>query len=487
MKPTILSQFVLALIASVIVLGGYSILNGNKKNVIIEHVDKAPTQKAVYTLDETGSPVPLDFTGIAEKSQNAVVHIISVSGASNKSEIFEDLYGRRFRVPQESQPTMGSGSGVIINQDGYIVTNNHVINGAQDLEVTLNDKKKFKAKLIGTDPQTDIAVIKIDGQNLNTLKFSNSDQVKVGQWVLAVGNPFNLTSTVTAGIVSAKGRDIALMDRSQGGIESFIQTDAAINPGNSGGALVDLNGNLIGINTAIASQTGSYAGYGFAVPANIASRVVSDLIQYGSTQRGYLGVRVGSLESPEAKALNLNITEGAYISSVDANGAAGKAGIKANDIVVKINDRKISSSADLLEAVGSHRIGDEIKVKVNRKGEEKDFSVKLQNLDGTVATLKTAVPQDEFAKALGADLKPLDKETAQDLGLNNGVVVNNIRPGLLSESDIEDGFIITRIDKKPVSKPSDVIDMLRKNSDGALIEGYYPGSEQKMYYGIAPR
>ena len=266
-----------------------------------------------------------------------------------------------------------------------------MINGAEDLEVTLNDKRKFKAKLIGSDPQTDIAVIKIDGNDLATLKFTNSDLVKVGQWVLAVGNPFNLTSTVTAGIVSAKGRDIALMDRSQGGIESFIQTDAAINPGNSGGALVDLNGNLIGINTAIASKTGSYAGYGFAVPANIASRVVSDLIQYGSTQRGYLGVSVASLESPDAKKQGIKLTEGALISNVTANSAAEKAGIKANDVVIAINERKVASSADLLEIVGSHRIGDEIRVKINRSGTEKEFKVKLQNLEGTVASLLSLI------------------------------------------------------------------------------------------------
>ena len=230
------------------------------------------------------------------------------------------------------------------------------------------------------------------------------DRVKVGQWVLAVGNPFNLTSTVTAGIVSAKGRDIALMDRSQGGIESFIQTDAAINPGNSGGALVDLNGNLIGINTAIASKTGSYAGYGFAVPANIASRVVSDLIQYGSTQRGYLGVSVASLESPDAKKQGIKLTEGALISNVTANSAAEKAGIKANDVVIAINERKVASSADLLEIVGSHRIGDEIRVKINRSGTEKEFKVKLQNLEGTVASLRAPESRDEFALSLGADL-----------------------------------------------------------------------------------
>ncbi|MEP7268864.1 MAG: trypsin-like peptidase domain-containing protein, partial [Saprospiraceae bacterium] len=388
MKPTILSQFLVALVASALLLAGYSYINGAKKNVVIEHVDKSPVQKAVYTLDEAGNPVPLDFVGVAENSVSAVVHIIATSGINRtnaKEETYIDPFGRKFRMqPRGNQPSVGSGSGVIINNDGYIVTNNHVVTGADDLEVHLNDKRKFKAKLIGTDPQTDIAVIKIDQKDLNSLKFSNSDMVKVGQWVLAIGNPFNLTSTVTAGIVSAKGRNIDI-NQTLGGIESFIQTDAAINPGNSGGALVDLNGNLIGINTAIASQTGSYAGYGFAVPANIASRVVSDLIQFGSTQRGYLGVTVVSLESPQAKTQGIKLTEGALIGSVSENSAAKKAGILANDVVVAINDHKVGTSADLIEFVGSHRIGDEIKVKVNRKGDEKIFTVKLQNDKGTLA------------------------------------------------------------------------------------------------------
>ena len=486
MKPTIFSQFALALLVSLLVLGGYSLWNGSRKNIVIEHVDSSPVQKALFTLDDQGNPVPLDFTGIAEKSVSAVVHIVSTSGISGqKAEIYEDPFGRRFRVP--NNPSVGSGSGVIINAEGFIVTNNHVINGAEDLEVTLNDKRKFKAKLIGSDPQTDIAVIKIDGNDLSTLKFTNSDLVKVGQWVLAVGNPFNLTSTVTAGIVSAKGRDIALMDRSQGGIESFIQTDAAINPGNSGGALVDLNGNLVGINTAIASKTGSYAGYGFAVPANIASRVVSDLIQYGSTQRGYLGVSVASLESPDAKKQGIKLTEGALISNVTTNSAAEKAGIKPNDVVIAINDRKVASSADLLEIVGSHRIGDEIKVKINRSGTEKEFKVKLQNLEGTVASLRAPESRDEFALSLGADLKELGKEEAAELGLKGGVVVANLRPGLLADHDMEEGFIITHIDKKQVTKPSEVIEILRKNIDGSLITGVYPGSDQRIFYGIGPR
>jgi serine protease Do len=488
MKPGLLSQFVVALIAAFMIFLGYSYIGGAKKNVVIEHVDKSPVQKTLFTLDEAGNPTPLDFTGAAEKSVSAVVHIVAVSGASaaQSGEIMEDIFGRRFR--SYSQPQVGTGSGVIINNEGYIVTNNHVINGAEDLEVTLNDKRKFKAKLVGTDPQTDIAVIKISAENLHTLKFSNSDQVKVGQWVLAIGNPFNLTSTVTAGIVSAKGRDIALMDRTTGGIEAFIQTDAAINPGNSGGALVDLNANLIGINTAIASKTGSYAGYGFAVPSNIASRVVSDLIQYGSSQRGFLGVSVASLESPLAKEQKISLTEGALISGYSAeNSAAKKAGIQPNDVVVAINDQKVTSSADLIAIVASHRIGDEIKIKVNRKGEEKLFTVKLQNQNGSLATAKPLSPRQEFEAKLGADLVPLPKDLANQKGLEGGVVVKNLRPGILAQHEIEEGFIITEIDNQSVNSPDQVIEALRKNNEGLWLKGYYPNSNQKHRYGISPQ
>ncbi len=490
MKPTILSQFLVALVASALLLAGYSYISGAKKNVVIEHVDKSPVQKAVYTLDEAGNPVPLDFVGVAENSVSAVVHIIATSGVNRtnaKEETYIDPFGRKFRMqPRGNQPSVGSGSGVIINNDGYIVTNNHVVTGADDLEVHLNDKRKFKAKLIGTDPQTDIAVIKIDQKDLNSLKFSNSDMVKVGQWVLAIGNPFNLTSTVTAGIVSAKGRNIDI-NQTLGGIESFIQTDAAINPGNSGGALVDLNGNLIGINTAIASQTGSYAGYGFAVPANIASRVVSDLIQFGSTQRGYLGVTVVSLESPQAKTQGITLTEGALIGSVSENSAAKKAGILANDVVVAINDHKVGTSADLIEFVGSHRIGDEIKVKVNRKGDEKIFTVKLQNDKGTLAAVAPTNTNEDLTALIGADLTSLDKSKADEMGIDGGVVVSNIKEGLFSENDIEEGFVITKVNKKPVKTASDVMEILKSNVDGALIEGYYPGYPQKQYYGIGPK
>ncbi len=484
MKPSILSQFLVALVAAVVVIGLYQWYGGPKKNVIIEHVDKSVAKSALYTLDDQGNPVPMDFTGVAERSIGTVVHIISTSvpGAGQRggtADQFEELFGGR-------RPKVGSGSGVIINADGYIVTNNHVIKNAQDLQVTLNDKRTFKAKLIGTDPQTDIAVIKIEEKNLPSLKFSNSDGVKVGQWVMAIGNPFNLTSTVTAGIVSAKGRSIALFEA--GGIESFIQTDAAINPGNSGGALVDLNGSLVGINTAIASETGSYSGYGFAVPANLASRVVSDLIQYGTTQRGYLGVNVQNIDGNFAKQHGLDLNEGAYIAAVMKNSAAEKAGILQNDVVTAINDKRVSSSAELMEIVGSHRIGDKLTLKVDRKGQVKFFDVTLKNQAGNVAAIAPPLSEEQFNSELGAELISLDKATAAQMGLPGGVQVKNIQPGILSDSEVEEGFVITKINRTPVTKASEVIDILRKNNrEGAYLEGFYPGSDQRVLYGIEPR
>ncbi len=484
MKQNIFSQFIIALVASALVFGTIQVFQNPAKNVIIEHVDKTPSQSALYTLDENGAPVPLDFTGVAQRSLGAVVHILSASGINNRStqeESWRELFGER------RTPRVGSGSGVIINTDGYIVTNNHVIKGADDLEVTLHDNRKYKARLIGTDPQTDIAVIKIEEKGLETLNFTNSDHVKIGQWVLAIGNPFNLNSTVTAGIVSAKGRSIEIFDRSIGGIESFIQTDAAINPGNSGGALVDLNGDLIGINTAIASQTGSYAGYGFAVPANLASRVVSDLIQYGSPQRGYLGVQIQSVDGNFSRQQNLKTNEGAYVSSVMENSAAQKAGILAKDVVVSIDNKKVNSSSDLMEIVGSHRIGDKLMVKVNRDGALKEFEVALKNQAGTTAAITVPKEGNLIEENLGATLVPLDEATAASMGIRFGVQVKNITGGLFAESEIEEGFVITKVNKEPVYKPAEVIAKLKNSTDGTLIEGYYPGQPQKQYYAIAPR
>ncbi|MEY4927662.1 MAG: hypothetical protein RI894_2098 [Bacteroidota bacterium] len=328
-----------------------------------------------------GKPkAPFDFTEAAAKTMSAVVHIRSKSspvGAGGRGmaddDFYEYFFGGRGGGVQE-----GIGSGVIIRKDGYIVTNNHVVKDATSLEVTLYDKRKYKATVVGTDPTTDLAVIKIElKEDLPVLDLADSDEARVGEWVLAVGNPLNLSSTVTAGIVSAKGRNIHLIEK-QGSIESFIQTDAAVNPGNSGGALVDVNGKLLGINVAIASQTGRYEGYSFAIPANLVHKVVEDIIEYGAPQRGFLGVGIQDMDSDLAKEIGTDITNGAYIDRVTAGGGGESGGIKIGDIITEVNGKSIESSAELQEIVGRGRPGDSYAITVNRKGAKKELTVKLK-------------------------------------------------------------------------------------------------------------
>jgi serine protease Do len=339
-------------------------------------------------IDSLNEVFSVGFGEAADQSLMQVVHIRSRSRARQNAqrvpdpfrEFFGEEYGRPFQ--RERGPSQqSSGSGVIIRKDGYIITNNHVVENSEELEVSLNNKRVYKAKVIGTDPSTDLALIKIEESNLPFANFANSDQVRVGDWVLAVGNPFDLASTVTAGIVSAKARNIHILQDNTA-IESFIQTDAAVNPGNSGGALVDLRGNLIGINTAIATPTGTYAGYAFAVPSNIVAKIVDDFLQFGSVQRAFLGITIQDLDWNLAKDLGLSISEGVLVNGVVRNGAAAHAGIKQNDVVVRVGDRTVRSSAELLETVATRRPGDEITVTVNRGGKEMDINARLKNSSG---------------------------------------------------------------------------------------------------------
>lgn len=324
------------------------------------------------------SGLPTDFVAAAEKGMPAVVHITSkVVKEDNKPtnrqpNLFDFFNEMPFEIPQG-----GTGSGVIIRSNGYIVTNNHVVDEGNEFEVTLFDNRKFNAKLIGKDETTDLAVLKIDAKELPTLELANSDEIKVGEWVLAVGNPFDLTSTVTAGIVSAIGRNIDIL-KGQYKIESFIQTDAAVNPGNSGGALLDTEGNLVGINTAIASRTGAFAGYSFAIPSNIMTKVVEDLIQHGEVKRGFLGVSIQDMDATVASDLGLNITEGVFILEVAADGAAEAAGIQKSDVIVAVNGRRVKNSPKLQELIGRKRPGDQVTITVHRKGKEQDISVTLK-------------------------------------------------------------------------------------------------------------
>ncbi|MBP6183556.1 MAG: Do family serine endopeptidase [Saprospiraceae bacterium] len=496
MKKYILISAVTAiLVSSTMLIAAWFLGIGNNR-MKIEHVSNTPVRGAMYTLDKQGEFVPLDFTQTAEKVINTVVHIKSTqtSGGQNSgdqrgmedpfgNDLFERFFGPQFRFETPNQqPSVGSGSGVIISPEGYIVTNNHVIADADDIEVVMNDNRTYKAKLIGTDPTTDLALLQINENNLPTLTFMNSDEVKVGEWVLAVGNPFNLNSTITAGIVSAKARNIQIL-REQFAVESFIQTDAAINPGNSGGALVDLEGRLIGINTAIASPTGSYSGYGFAIPSNIVRKVIEDLIEFGTVQRGFIGVMIKDVNSAFAKEKNLEVIRGVYVDSLVEGGAAERAGLKIGDVIIGINSTTVNASAELLETVASHRPGDQMAVRVNRAGTEKTFTVTLNNKDGNTSRVKSET--SAIATRLGAELVTISGEKARKLGIQGGVKVAKIKPGKLKkETNMKDGFIIARVNGQEVLSVEELERLLTNKSGGVMLEGVYEGIQDIYYYAL---
>lgn len=492
MKKTMIYSGLIAFGVSILTLGAFQYFNGNKgKTIQIQHLDSTPSKSALYRLDENGNPVAFDFTETSEKVVKSVVYIQSTQASStqnrsqnrNAPDPFRDFFFF-FDDPDNggrNMPRVGSGSGVIINENGYIVTNNHVIADADDIEVTLNDNRTYKATLIGTDPTTDIALIQIKEKNLPALPFVNSDQVKVGEWVLAVGNPFSLTSTVTAGIVSAKARNINI-NQEQYAVESFIQTDAAINPGNSGGALVNIDGGLIGINTAIASQTGTYNGYGFAVPSNLVNKVVEDLLKFGIVQRGVLGVSIITVNGNLAKQKELDINNGAYVDSLLENSAAGIAGIKAGDVIVAVDDVPVSSSPSLQEQIARHRPGDKVKITVNRKGEQKSFQVTLNNRSGNVALVEKPKLDDTMMQ-LGAEFKTLDDKTADKLDIDGGVKVVKIGPGKLRKNtQMQEGFIITKVDGRNVTSVEDLQKALDGKKGGVMLEGVYEDLPGEYYY-----
>lgn len=427
-----------------------------------------------------------DFTIAAELTVNSVVHVKTKSPAEQMSfsgdPFFEYFFGRpQFR--QEQAPMReGSGSGVIISADGYIVTNNHVIDKSKEIEVVLNDKRTYSAKVIGSDPNTDIALIKIEENNLPVVVFGNSDSVKIGEWVLAVGNPFNLTSTVTAGIVSAKARNINILNSAMK-IESFIQTDAAVNPGNSGGALVNTRGELIGINTAIASQTGTYAGYAFAVPSSIVQKVVSDIRQYGVVQRAVLGVEIGDITSELAKEKKLKTLEGAYVGKVVEDGAAAKAGIKEGDVINKVNDVVVKSVAQLQEQIGRYNPGDKVTIEFVRGNETEKVKVELKNRQGNTGL----VSSDAGIEKLGATFKSAEKEIKEKLGINYGVEVKTVSDGLLRGAGIRAGYIILKINNQAVSAEKEVKEIVEniinsgEQNKVLFITGVYPNGKVTYY------
>ncbi|MBN1159260.1 MAG: Do family serine endopeptidase [Bacteroidales bacterium] len=492
-----------AVLGSALTIGafvGFGVTN-KEKTVKIKQISGTPAVRAVYTVNEDGEVVPLEFTGISKQVMPAVVHIQSIQHRNIpdgyedipdqfrdffNDDLFEYFFGPQYRNQQpenqrdESERIMGSGSGVIISEDGYIVTNNHVIESADELEVILDDNRVFEAKVIGTDPSTDLALLQIEETGLPVIPFANSDEVEVGEWVLAVGNPFMLNSTVTAGIVSATGRNInILQDRSA--IESFIQTDAAINPGNSGGALVNMQGGLIGINTAIASPTGAYAGYGFAVPSNIVSKVIEDLIEFGTVQRGFLGITIRNVDGNLADELDLDVTQGVYVDSIAGNSAAGDAGVKSGDVILEVDGQEVKNNAELLGIVGRKRPGDKISLKVDRKGKELDFNVTLRSQEGETKITRTS--QVEILNVLGVEIQEIDRETARELDIDGGLRIIRLSSGVLrSQTDVRVGFIITMVDNKPVRTVDEFVSLLEDRSGGVMIEGVYEDYPGTYYY-----
>ncbi len=422
----------------------------------------------------------LDFTGAAAKSIDAVVHV-TTEATVQQAPMYNFFWGYQQRAPQQVR---GAGSGVIISDDGYIVTNNHVIENADKIQVILNDKRKYDATVIGRDPSTDIALIKVQADGLPTMSFGNSDDVKVGQWVLAVGNPMNLTSTVTAGIVSAKARNINILQYDPAKdifpIESFIQTDAAVNPGNSGGALVNTAGDLIGINSAIASTTGSYTGYAFAVPSNIVSKVTRDLMEFGQVRRAYLGVTISDIDQDMAKSLDLSRLNGVYVKEVLDKGAAKAAGLKGGDVIVKVGAVPVDNVPELQGQIGKFSPGDKVAVTLVRNGQEmvKDLTLLARSGDEFTAEAK-----EISLPGLGAELKPAGTDELRALKLENGVKVMRLSGGKLRSIGIREGFIITKIDQVPMRSPKDIQQALDGKRGGVLIEGVYPNG-MRAYYGL---
>ena len=473
---------------------GYTKYLQNQYSDIQTSNGKLPVNYAgFFGNNAPGSTV--DFTGAASSATPAVVHIKTRTKAhqvtnnlpkskSPFSDFFgnDDPFGDFFSGPRtENVPEQrASGSGALISDDGYIVTNNHVVEGADEINVTLSNKKSFKGTVVGTDPSTDLAVIKIDaGKNLPYMVYGNSDDVKLGQWVLAIGYPLTLDVTVTAGIVSAKSRSIGI-NRSKAPVESFIQTDAAVNPGNSGGPLVNTNGELIGINSAIASPTGSYAGYSYAIPVNIVRKTVNDLIKYGAVQRGYLGLSYANedMSDQQKKMFGIKDGDGIFVTGVAQDGAAIEAGIKKGDFITKINGVTINSSAELQEQLSRYKPADKINVTYVRNGNENTTSVTLKNKSGTYAQVQA----DNLGDRLGGELATIDAATAKKNNIPGGVQIKKLGTGALKNSRIQEGFIILSINGQEVKSVEELNSALANATGTVKLEGIYPGYDETYGY-----
>ncbi len=478
-----LSIFVASLLSALIAVFVYSHWFSPQPGITQVNQPLVPAASYVSLPSAPQSGVP-DLTTAAEKSVNAVVHVKTKMTARGGGDLYsgnpfyEFFFGPRGGQMPQQQPILGSGSGVIITKDGYIVTNNHVIEHTSNIEVTLNDNRTFEAMLVGTDPTTDIALLKIDTSDLPYLSYGNSDALKIGEWVLAVGNPFNLTSTVTAGIVSAKSRSINILNAGGTlGIESFIQTDAAVNPGNSGGALVNTNGDLVGVNTAIASRTGSYSGYSFAVPVSIIKKVVADLMEFGEVQRGLLGIQIQDVTSELAKELKLNQVNGVHVAAVQSGSGAEEAGMAEGDVIVAIDGEPVNRTSELQEKVSRHRPGDKVNITAIRNGKDKQFTVTLQNIYGSTDVVKAGMPLE----LLGASFEEVPSQLKNKLNIRNGLQVSKVSQGKFQEAGVKEGYIINKANRVPINSVDDLRKVVDIAEEGLFLTGIYPNGEVAYY------
>jgi len=468
-KKQILITAIVAILGGLVAVIAYSILIDDKEKEISARVEQPVGMVSLPAENQLG-----DFTFAAEKTINAVVHVKTQSTVEYRNPIYDFFYGDRYKG--ESEPVVGFGSGVIISPEGYIVTNNHVVENSDKVYIALNDKREYEAEIVGTDKSTDLAVIKVKADNLHFISFGNSDLLKVGEWVLAVGNPFNITSTVTAGIVSAKGRSMQIIQDNYR-IESFIQTDAAVNRGNSGGALVNLKGELVVINTAIVSPSGGYVGISFAIPVSIVQKVVNDLIEFGVVQRAIIGVSIGDITADLAKEKKLDQLDGVYVTQVHNNSAAEVAGIETGDVITKINDIAVNSPAELQEQVGRYSPGDKIAVSIKRKDKMKQFEVTLRNLQGDTKVVKN----EPYDTILGAKIVELSNDEKAKLGLKYGVKVAELQTGKLRSEGVRENFIITQVNNKPVYSVTELDKIIKSVKGGVYIEGIYPDGVVAYY------
>lgn len=474
-KKNLMLVFVVAFFGSMLALNSNKWLHLSESSSY-NSIQKRQTELGVHTVNstyESSVPKELDFTLIADLATNSVVHIRSSYNASIKSNGFYQY---------KQGPSQSSGSGVIVSDDGYIVTNNHVVEGAEEVVVVLNDNRSFEAKVVGTDPTTDLALIKIESASLPFMAYGDSDEVKVGQWVLAVGNPFNLTSTVTAGIISAKARNIGILRDETNNIqvESFLQTDAVVNPGNSGGALIDISGRLIGINSAIASPTGSYAGYAFAIPVNLVKKVADDLLEFGVVQRGLLGIRINDVSAALAEQENLSVVQGVYVFEVTEGSGAEEGGIENKDVIIGVNGKEVTNTSELQELVARHRPGDKVTIELLRGDEKLSFEVELHNLGGTTNVVKRV----SEVLVEGSIFENVQGEEAEKLHIRGGVKLKELGEGKWEETGIEEGFIITEVDKNSVASVEQLKRLMPQLEGQRVILLGVMENGDKTYYSV---